>query len=124
MGKTMDVQEKTRCGSSCGCTVGAVIAGNPFSTLTYDSSLCVGCKLCSVVCPHSVFEMGPHRAELVRPEACMECGACQCNCPTGAIQVDGGVGCATAMIAAALTGREPTCGCGNNRRSDSGGCCS
>jgi ferredoxin len=35
----------------------------------------------------------------------MECGACQLNCPTGAIAVDSGVGCAAAMIASALRGR-------------------
>jgi len=41
----------------------------------------------------------------------MECGACQLNCPTGAISVESGVGCAAAMIYAALTGKkEATCG--------------
>jgi hypothetical protein len=36
----------------------------------------------------------------------MECGACQLNCPTSAIAVDSGVGCAAAMIVAALTGKK------------------
>jgi hypothetical protein len=41
----------------------------------------------------------------------MECGACQLNCPTHAIAVESGVGCAAAMIRAALTGqKEATCG--------------
>jgi ferredoxin len=41
----------------------------------------------------------------------MECGACQVNCPTNAISVESGVGCAAAMILAALTGKkEATCG--------------
>jgi hypothetical protein len=43
----------------------------------------------------------------------MECGACQVNCAAGAIAVESGVGCAGAMIQAALTGKkEATCGCG------------
>jgi len=41
----------------------------------------------------------------------MECGACQINCPSGAIAVDSGVGCAAAMIMAALRGKdEVVCG--------------
>jgi len=49
-------------------------------------------------------------ALLRKPE--MECGACQRNCPPGAITVESGVGCAAAMIRAALMGRvEATCGC-------------
>ena len=81
------------------------------NTLQYDPALCIGCELCVIVCPHAVFAMNSRLAQLVRPEACMECGACQINCPTGAITVDSGVGCAAAMIRAALTGKkEPTCG--------------
>jgi NAD-dependent dihydropyrimidine dehydrogenase PreA subunit len=81
------------------------------NTLQYDPELCIGCEMCSLVCPHAVFAMNDRVAQLVRPEACMECGACQLNCPTAAIMVDSGVGCAAAMIRAALTGREEaTCG--------------
>ena len=81
------------------------------NTLLYNSELCNNCGMCSLVCPHAVFAPNDEVAELVRPEACMECGACQLNCPTGAITVESGVGCAAAMIHAALTGRkEATCG--------------
>ncbi len=80
------------------------------NTLRYNEDLCIGCGMCSTVCPHSVFVQDGQVAHLVRPEACMECGACQLNCPTDAITVDSGVGCAAAMISAALTGRkEPAC---------------
>jgi ferredoxin len=92
------------------------------NTLRYDPALCIGCEMCFIVCPHAVFGPNGRVALLVRAEACMECGACQLNCPTGAITVDSGVGCASAMIRAALTGRkEPTCGdgpescCGTDR---------
>jgi Fe-S-cluster-containing hydrogenase component 2 len=65
-----------------------------------------------MVCPHGVFERENGRIDLKNPTRCMECGACQLNCPTGAISVESGVGCATAMIYAALTGKkEVTCGC-------------
>ena len=67
------------------------------NTLRYDPSLCTGCTYCSFVCPHGVFVLNGGRAHLARPEDCMECGACQLNCPTGAIRVDTGVGCAAAM---------------------------
>jgi NAD-dependent dihydropyrimidine dehydrogenase PreA subunit len=81
------------------------------NTLHYDPKLCTGCKLCSAVCPHGVFAANGGQAHLARPEACMECGACQLNCQAGAIRVDSGVGCAAAMIWAALRGRkQATCG--------------
>jgi len=82
------------------------------NTLIYDPKLCNGCAMCVAVCPHAVFEMEGRLARLVRPQACMECGACQVNCMTNAIAVESGVGCASAMIRAALTGqREVTCDC-------------
>ena len=82
------------------------------NTLQYDPDLCIGCELCSIVCPHGVFAQPDDVAIAVRPDACMECGACERNCPTGAIAVESGVGCAAAMIRAALAGRsEATCGC-------------
>jgi NAD-dependent dihydropyrimidine dehydrogenase PreA subunit len=83
------------------------------NTLVYTPALCNGCAKCVEVCPHAAFEMDGRLAVLVRPQACMECGACALNCVTGAIAVESGVGCASAMIRAALTGRkEATCDCG------------
>ena len=73
------------------------------NTLRYDPALCIGCGMCIAVCPHGVFAENGRVARLVRCEACMECGACQVNCPADAIVVKSGVGCASAMIVAALT---------------------
>lgn len=88
------------------------------NTLRFNRELCNNCKMCSTVCPHAVFERNNGVVDLVRPENCMECGACQINCPRGAITVDSGVGCAAAMIYAALTGKkEATCGTGDCRQS-------
>jgi NAD-dependent dihydropyrimidine dehydrogenase PreA subunit len=80
------------------------------NTLQFRPGKCVNCGRCSEVCPHGVFEAGEKKARMANPDRCMECGACQVNCPTGAISVDSGVGCAAAMIKAAFTGKEPTCG--------------
>lgn len=85
---------------------------NTINTLRYDPDLCIGCEMCSVVCPHGVFRMDGRVAQLVRVESCIECGACQRNCPVGAITVESGVGCAAAMFIAALRGRKgASCNC-------------
>ncbi|MBU4319112.1 MAG: 4Fe-4S binding protein [Proteobacteria bacterium] len=62
------------------------------STLELNSALCVGCGLCTKVCPHHVFEMADGKAEIVDIDACMECGACVNNCPVNAVSVHPGVG--------------------------------
>ncbi|MHB1357597.1 MAG: 4Fe-4S binding protein [Anaerolineae bacterium] len=106
------------------------------NTLVFDADLCVGCGMCNLVCPHGVFSPAePIRsgsrqlqARLLHPEDCMECGACALNCLTGAIKVDSGVGCAGAMIYAALTGKEVSCGgsgcCGTATTPGASECCS
>ena len=87
-----------------------MIHASLLNTLRYDPALCIGCGMCSITCPHAVFACSDGRAQLVRPDSCMECGSCQRNCPTGAITVNSGVGCAAAMIRAALLRRkEATC---------------
>jgi ferredoxin len=92
------------------------------NTLRYYPDRCINCTRCTQVCPHGVFAAGTECAELVRPAACMECGACAMNCPVQAIDVQSGVGCAWAMISAALRGKDldsGTCGCGG----EAGSCC-
>jgi ferredoxin len=93
------------------------------NTLRYYPERCVNCRRCTQVCPHGVFTEGIETAELVRPRECMECGACALNCPVQAIEVQSGVGCAWAMIAAAIRGRDmdsAECSCGG----EAGSCCS
>jgi len=81
------------------------------TTLKFNPAGCNGCGMCAAVCPHAVFNRNGRTITLARPENCMECGACQRNCPTDAIAVESGVGCATAMMIAAITRqREPVCG--------------
>ncbi len=62
------------------------------STLVLDQESCIGCSLCTQVCPHHVFDMADAKAQIVDFNACMECGACVNNCPSGALQVNPGVG--------------------------------
>ncbi len=93
------------------------------TTLRYYPERCINCRRCTEVCPHGVFTPGDERADLARPAACMECGACALNCPVQAIAVQSGVGCAWAMIAAALRGKDmdsAECSCGG----DAVSCCS
>ena len=88
------------------------------TTLDYNIEKCIGCGLCSEVCPHGVFTLLDNKAQITDKNFCMECGACVLNCPSKAIEVNAGVGCATAIIQSWFTGKEPSCGC-----SDEGGCC-
>jgi ferredoxin len=85
------------------------------NTLNYHKDRCINCKRCIQVCPHGVFAEGIDHAELTSPAACMECGACSLNCPVQAIEIRSGVGCAWAMISAALRGKDMDsgeCSCG------------
>lgn len=62
------------------------------STLILDKDRCIGCGLCTHVCPHGVFEMIDGKAQIVDLDGCIECGACVNNCPENAIEVNPGVG--------------------------------
>ena len=82
------------------------------NTLALRPELCNGCRMCLHVCPHAVFEPNGKVVKIVNKSRCMECGACQQNCPTGAVAVNSGVGCATAMFMAALKGKDDAeCSC-------------
>jgi len=91
------------------------------TTLRLDVEKCVGCGMCSIVCPHAVYEISNGKAAVIDRDACMECGACARNCPVRAISVRAGVGCAYGIIMGALRGTEPTCGCSAEGSDDS--CC-
>jgi ferredoxin len=93
-------------------------------TLALDREACTGCGECADVCPHAVFLIDEGKARIASKETCMECGACARNCPVGALSVEAGVGCASAIILGKLRGTAPTCGeqgCGAS--SEKGSCC-
>jgi NAD-dependent dihydropyrimidine dehydrogenase PreA subunit len=81
------------------------------TSLKFSSDKCTGCGRCVEVCPHAVFAMNGRKAAISDKNSCMECGACAKNCAFGAITVNAGVGCASAIINGMITGGEPSCGC-------------
>ncbi|MBP1640357.1 MAG: ferredoxin [Bacteroidetes bacterium] len=88
-------------------------------TLKLNPDLCTGCGMCTVVCPHSVFEMVNGKARIVDIDDCMECGACSNNCRFGAVSVKAGVGCAAGILNGILRGTEPSCDCSTGTKA----CC-
>jgi MinD superfamily P-loop ATPase containing an inserted ferredoxin domain len=79
-------------------------------TLTLDEEKCIGCGMCLSVCPHAVWSLNDGKALIQSRDSCMECGACATNCPVEAINVRPGVGCAHALVSAALS-RNKSSGC-------------
>lgn len=53
-----------------------------------DKEKCVTSGECFANCPAdpNVFEM-QEKAEVVNPDACIECGLCEEGCPAGAIEL-------------------------------------
>jgi len=99
------------------------------ATLSLEAGKCIGCALCEIVCPHAVFAMVEGIAVIGDRDACMECGACARNCPTEAIYVKVGVGCAAAVISDALGIKSACCSVDasehleNGESASSCGCC-
>ena len=85
-------------------------------TLALDPESCVGCGICTLVCPHGVLVLNGRKAHVADRNGCMECGACAKNCPTGALTVTPGVGCASYIIQSWIKGKEKAA-CGGP------GCC-
>lgn len=82
-------------------------------TLSLDTERCNGCNTCLDVCPQGVLEPvdGARKVRIGLRDSCMECGACARNCPTEALAVRAGVGCAAALLNAALGRTDAPCCC-------------
>ncbi len=94
------------------------------TSLQLSPEKCTGCGKCIDVCPHGVFIMNNKKASITDKDLCMECGACALNCEFGAISVNSGVGCASAIINSMITGGPPSCDCsGSPSIGASSGCC-
>jgi NAD-dependent dihydropyrimidine dehydrogenase PreA subunit len=82
------------------------------ATISLDGEKCIGCGMCTQVCPHDVFMLTGKKALIIDRDGCMECGACAMNCPVEAISVNPGVGCASLIISRWLKGKNmPAGGC-------------
>jgi NAD-dependent dihydropyrimidine dehydrogenase PreA subunit len=80
-------------------------------TLQLDPGKCTGCGTCLEVCPRQVLRINGKKVRIADRDACMECGACALNCPFEALSVEAGVGCAAAVINAALSRTGDSCCC-------------
>jgi ferredoxin len=110
--------------------MGEMIYLKNVTTLRLQEDRCVGCGMCLAVCPHEVFALNNGKAKIRDRDACMECGACARNCPAEAIRVQTGVGCAAAVINAALGRTNSACCCViepqeglDGKKRDQGSCC-
>ncbi len=92
------------------------------STLELDGEKCIGCEMCALVCPHRIMVMNDGKAFITDKDLCMECGACAKNCPSGAISVQVGVGCAVAVLNGLFHKTAPNCDNGSLLKGGKG-CC-
>lgn len=81
------------------------------TTLRLFEDKCIGCGMCLTVCPREVLAPDNGTVMITHRDACIECGACARNCPVQAITVRAGVGCASAIINAALGRKSNSCCC-------------
>lgn len=58
--------------------------------IVYDYNACTGCEECVYVCPRGVWgiDKEKRKAELVYPKKCIECAACELQCPPRAIRIE------------------------------------
>jgi carbon-monoxide dehydrogenase iron sulfur subunit len=75
------------------CPTGAIQRQNKESPVTVDQDLCIGCKLCMLICPFGVLQIGPEGRAIIKCDMClerMEKGqepACVEACPTKALKL-------------------------------------
>jgi carbon-monoxide dehydrogenase iron sulfur subunit len=75
------------------CPTGAIHRDEKSGTVQVDEDLCIGCKLCILMCPLGVLRIGERKRATIKCDQCLarqkegEEPACVTACPTGALQV-------------------------------------
>ena len=75
------------------CPTGAIQRQNEESPVTVDQDLCIGCKLCILICPFGVLQIGLEGRAVIKCDMCwqrLEDGqepACVEACPTKAMKL-------------------------------------
>ncbi len=61
----------------------------PSAPVTFDPAVCIGCNICTEVCPVDVYIPNSQKGKppiILHPDECWYCGTCVNDCPTpGAI---------------------------------------
>ena len=74
------------------CPTAAIHRHSDDAPVLIDKELCIGCKLCLIVCPFGVIDMTRDAKAVTKCDLCLErtdAGqepACAASCPTGALQ--------------------------------------
>ncbi|MEM0314117.1 MAG: FAD-dependent oxidoreductase [Candidatus Bathyarchaeia archaeon] len=92
------------CGPCAECLAGVELCEGDKAVV--DEGKCVGCNVCSVICPAGAIKKNDRGIAQVNEDLCKGCGLCAARCPEGAITMKKlSNETIIAMISAALEGR-------------------
>jgi carbon-monoxide dehydrogenase iron sulfur subunit len=75
------------------CPTGAIQRQSEQAPVMVDEDLCIGCKLCMLICPFGVLQIGPEGRAVIKCDMCLERlekgqePACVEACPTGTLKL-------------------------------------